>query len=61
MLGLIGLIKNRILEKAPAAKSLFSFLKDSDGVPHDNPKLKAHAEKVFELVSQCKHYSYFIM
>nr|QAX32710.1 leghemoglobin [Glycyrrhiza uralensis] len=38
-----------ILEKAPAAKGLFSFLKDSDGVPHDNPKLKAHAEKVFEL------------
>nr|ABC40722.1 leghemoglobin 6 [Sesbania rostrata] len=39
-----------ILEKAPGAKNLFSFLKDSDGVPKDNPNLKAHAAKVFELV-----------
>nr|QAX32721.1 leghemoglobin [Onobrychis viciifolia] len=39
-----------ILEKAPAAKDMFSFLKDSAGVPQDNPRLKAHAEKVFEMV-----------
>nr|QAX32738.1 leghemoglobin [Astragalus canadensis] len=39
-----------ILEKAPAAKGMFSFLKDSAGVPQDNPSLKAHAEKVFEMV-----------
>ncbi|KAJ1404738.1 Leghemeoglobin, iron-binding site [Sesbania bispinosa] len=39
-----------ILEKEPAAKSLFSFLKDSDGVPQNNPSLQAHAEKVFGLV-----------
>ncbi|KAK2377024.1 leghemoglobin [Trifolium repens] len=41
-----------ILEKAPAAKGMFSFLKDSAGV-QDSPKLQAHAEKVFGLV----HYS----
>nr|QAX32741.1 leghemoglobin [Astragalus canadensis] len=39
-----------ILEKAPAAKDMFSFLKDSAGVPQDDPRLKAHAEKVFEMV-----------
>ncbi|AES98239.1 leghemoglobin Lb120-1 [Medicago truncatula] len=38
-----------ILEKAPAAKGLFSFLKDSAGV-QDSPQLQAHAEKVFGLV-----------
>nr|QAX32757.1 leghemoglobin [Ononis spinosa] len=37
-----------ILEKAPAAKDLFSFLKD--GVK-DSPSLQGHAEKVFGLVS----------
>ncbi|XP_027365674.1 leghemoglobin-like [Abrus precatorius] len=36
-----------ILEKAPAAKNMFSFL--SDGVDPNNPKLKAHAEKIFQL------------
>nr|QAX32758.1 leghemoglobin [Ononis spinosa] len=36
-----------ILEKAPAAKDLFSFLKN--GV-QDSPQLQAHAEKVFGLV-----------
>lgn len=41
----------RILEKAPEAKAMFSFLKDSDGVPKDNLDLEAHCEKVFELVS----------
>nr|ABB13622.1 leghemoglobin [Astragalus sinicus] len=39
-----------VLEKAPAAKDLFSFLKNSDGVPKNNPALQAHAEKVFGLV-----------
>ncbi|GAU42435.1 hypothetical protein TSUD_247770 [Trifolium subterraneum] len=39
-----------ILEKAPAAKDLFSFLKGSAGV-QDSPKLQAHAGKVFGLVS----------
>ncbi|KAJ1435818.1 Leghemeoglobin, iron-binding site [Sesbania bispinosa] len=38
-----------ILEKVPAAKDMFSFLKDSDGIPHNNPNLEAHAEKVFDL------------
>ncbi|XP_058738407.1 leghemoglobin-1-like [Vicia villosa] len=38
-----------ILEKAPAAKDMFSFLKDSAGVQH-SPTLQAHAEKVFGLV-----------
>nr|prf hemoglobin,leg [Glycine max] len=37
-----------ILEKAPAAKDLFSFLANpTDGV---NPKLTGHAEKLFALV-----------
>lgn len=40
----------RILEIAPAAKDMFSFLRDSDEVPHNNPKLKAHAVKVFKMV-----------
>nr|AAA32659.1 leghemoglobin [Medicago sativa] len=37
-----------ILEKAPAAKGMFSFL-DSAGV-QDSPKLQSHAEKVFGMV-----------
>ncbi|TKY51727.1 Leghemoglobin C2 [Spatholobus suberectus] len=36
-----------ILEKAPAAKDLFSFL--ANGVDPNNPKLTAHAEKLFGL------------
>ena len=40
----------RILEIAPAAKDMFSFLRDTDEVPHNNPKLKAHAVKVFKMV-----------
>ncbi|XP_042015150.1 non-symbiotic hemoglobin 2-like isoform X1 [Salvia splendens] len=39
-----------ILEIAPAAKGMFSFLKDSDEIPQNNPKLKAHAVKVFKMV-----------
>nr|P09187.1 RecName: Full=Leghemoglobin-1; AltName: Full=Leghemoglobin I [Medicago sativa]CAA31750.1 unnamed protein product [Medicago sativa] len=38
-----------VLEKAPAAKGLFSFLKNSAEV-QDSPQLQAHAEKVFGLV-----------
>lgn len=40
----------RILEIAPAAKGMFSFLKDTDEIPQNNPKLKAHALKVFKMV-----------
>ncbi|KAL2921529.1 Non-symbiotic hemoglobin 2 [Bienertia sinuspersici] len=39
-----------ILEIAPAAKDMFSFLRDSDEIPQNNPKLKAHAVKVFKMV-----------
>nr|pir leghemoglobin c2 - soybean [Glycine max] len=39
---------NSILEKAPAAKDLFSFL--ANGVDPTNPKLTGHAEKLFALV-----------
>ncbi|KEH43344.1 leghemoglobin Lb120-1 [Medicago truncatula] len=39
-----------ILDKAPAAKGMFSFLKDSNEVPQDNPSVNAHAEKVFGMV-----------
>jgi len=42
--------KNSILEKAPAAKGMFSFLKDTTGI-QDSPQLQAHASKVFEMVS----------
>ncbi|CAJ1976634.1 unnamed protein product [Sphenostylis stenocarpa] len=38
-----------ILEKAPAAKNLFSFL--ANGVDPSNPKLTAHAEKLFGLAT----------
>ncbi|KAK9126550.1 hypothetical protein Scep_015396 [Stephania cephalantha] len=41
-----------ILEIAPAAKGMFSFLKDSDEIPHNNPKLKAHAIKVFKMTCE---------
>ncbi|KAM6584331.1 hypothetical protein CsatB_011333 [Cannabis sativa] len=41
-----------ILEIAPAAKNMFSFLKDSDEVPQNNPKLKAHAVKVFKMTCE---------
>ncbi|KAH6806392.1 hemoglobin 2 [Perilla frutescens var. frutescens] len=42
--------QSSILEIAPAAKNMFSFLKDSDEIPQNNPKLKAHAVKVFKMV-----------
>ncbi|KAK7341523.1 hypothetical protein VNO80_24455 [Phaseolus coccineus] len=38
---------NKILEIAPAAKQLFSFLKDSNVPLEENPKLKPHAMAVF--------------
>ncbi|OIT04609.1 PREDICTED: non-symbiotic hemoglobin 2 [Nicotiana attenuata] len=41
-----------ILEIAPAAKNMFSFLKDSDEIPQNNPKLKAHAVKVFKMTCE---------
>nr|QAX32723.1 leghemoglobin [Onobrychis viciifolia] len=39
-----------ILEKVPIAKDMFSFLKDCDGIPLNNPTLEAHAEKIFEMI-----------
>ncbi|KAI5648525.1 hypothetical protein M9H77_34530 [Catharanthus roseus] len=41
-----------ILEIAPAAKGMFSFLKDTDEIPENNPKLKAHALKVFKMTCE---------
>ncbi|KAK3021163.1 hypothetical protein RJ639_045875 [Escallonia herrerae] len=41
-----------ILEIAPAARSMFSFLRDSDEIPQNNPKLKAHAVKVFKMTCE---------
>ncbi|XP_027115640.1 non-symbiotic hemoglobin 2-like [Coffea eugenioides] len=41
-----------ILEKAPGAKDLFSFLRDTDEIPQNNPKLRAHAAKVFRLTCE---------
>ncbi|CAK9176847.1 unnamed protein product [Ilex paraguariensis] len=40
-----------ILEIAPTAKNMFSFLEGTDEIPHNNPMLKAHALKVFKMVS----------
>ncbi|KAK1314076.1 Non-symbiotic hemoglobin 2 [Acorus calamus] len=41
-----------ILEIAPAAKNMFSFLKDSEEIPKNNPKLKVHAVKVFKMTCE---------
>ncbi|KAL5722630.1 Anaerobic nitrite reductase hb2 [Ranunculus cassubicifolius] len=41
-----------ILEIAPAAKGMFSFLKDTEEIPQNNPKLKAHAVKVFKMTCE---------
>ncbi|KAF2318443.1 hypothetical protein GH714_007703 [Hevea brasiliensis] len=41
-----------IIEVQPAAKDMFSFLRDSDEIPQNNPKLKAHAAKVFKLTCE---------
>lgn len=47
----------RIFEIAPAAKQMFSFLRDSgDDVPLENhPKVKAHAVTVFVMASKNTH------
>uniref|UniRef100_A0A0E0DTY1 Globin domain-containing protein n=1 Tax=Oryza meridionalis TaxID=40149 RepID=A0A0E0DTY1_9ORYZ len=47
----------RIFEIAPAAKQMFSFLRDSgDDVPLENhPKLKSHAVTVFVMASKKAH------
>ncbi|KAF8021213.1 hypothetical protein BT93_G1599 [Corymbia citriodora subsp. variegata] len=42
----------RIMEVAPEAKNMFSFLRDSDEIPQNNPKLQAHAMKVFKLTCE---------
>ncbi|OAY45810.1 non-symbiotic hemoglobin 2 [Manihot esculenta] len=41
-----------ILEIAPAAKDMFSFLRESNEIPQTNPKLKAHAVKVFKMTCE---------
>ncbi|XVF23467.1 hypothetical protein REPUB_Repub13aG0041400 [Reevesia pubescens] len=41
-----------ILEIAPAAKNMFSFLRDSEEINHNNPELKAHAVKVFKMTCE---------
>ncbi|KAF3778986.1 Non-symbiotic hemoglobin [Nymphaea thermarum] len=40
----------KIFEIAPSAKKMFSFLRDSDLPPEQNPKLKPHALSVFAMV-----------
>ncbi|CAK9316998.1 unnamed protein product [Citrullus colocynthis] len=42
----------QILEIAPAAKGMFSFSRDSEEIPQNNPKLKAHALKVFKMTCE---------
>ncbi|KAI7753050.1 hypothetical protein M8C21_016805 [Ambrosia artemisiifolia] len=42
----------QVLEIAPSSKRLFSFLKDTDEIPQNNPKLKAHAVKVFKMTCE---------
>ncbi|KAH1158787.1 hypothetical protein GLYMA_11G121700v4 [Glycine max] len=42
----------KILEIAPAAQQLFSFLKDSTVPLEENPKLKPHAMAVFVMVTK---------
>ncbi|KAI3809232.1 hypothetical protein L1987_25202 [Smallanthus sonchifolius] len=44
----------QILEIAPAAKGLFSFLKDTDEIPQNNPKLKSHAVQTCEAAIQLR-------
>jgi len=49
----------RILEIAPAAKQLFSFLKDSNVPLEENPKLKPQAMAVFVMVILSLHSFHF--
>ncbi|KAE9617597.1 hypothetical protein Lalb_Chr03g0037031 [Lupinus albus] len=44
-----------VVEIAPAAKDLFSFLRGSNEIPHNNLDLQAHGVKVFKLVSAIQH------
>ncbi|KAK7268483.1 hypothetical protein RIF29_21182 [Crotalaria pallida] len=39
-----------VVEIAPPAKDLFSFLKGSNEIPENNPDLQAHAGKIFKLI-----------
>ncbi|KAK9061308.1 hypothetical protein SSX86_018488 [Deinandra increscens subsp. villosa] len=41
-----------ILEIAPEVKGLFSFLKDTNEIPKNNAKLRAHAVIVFKMVCE---------
>lgn len=43
---------SKILEIAPAAKEMFSFLRDSNVPLDQNPKLKTHAVAVFNMTCQ---------
>ncbi|XP_028763938.1 non-symbiotic hemoglobin 2-like [Neltuma alba] len=38
-----------IVEIAPVAKDMFSFMRDSDEIPQNNPLLQAHAMRVFKM------------
>ncbi|XP_052177370.1 LOW QUALITY PROTEIN: hemoglobin-2-like [Diospyros lotus] len=42
----------RIFEIAPSAKKLFTFLRNSDVPPEQNPKLKPHATTVFVMTCE---------
>ncbi|KAA8545928.1 hypothetical protein F0562_020621 [Nyssa sinensis] len=42
----------KIFEIAPSAKNLFTFLRDSDVPPEQNPKLKPHAVTVFVMTCE---------
>ncbi|GAU35846.1 hypothetical protein TSUD_63350 [Trifolium subterraneum] len=46
----------KIFEIAPAAKQLFSFLKDSNVPLDQNPKLKSHAMYVFTMKLGATHF-----
>ncbi|TYI97503.1 hypothetical protein E1A91_D01G148000v1 [Gossypium mustelinum] len=37
---------------SPGAKNMFSFLRESEEIPQNNPKLKAHAVKVFKMTCE---------
>ncbi|KAI4352653.1 hypothetical protein L6164_006884 [Bauhinia variegata] len=41
-----------IMEIAPEVKEMFSFLRDYDKIPQDNPDLRAHAVKVFKMTCE---------
>ncbi|KAA3466503.1 non-symbiotic hemoglobin class 2 [Gossypium australe] len=47
-------LQQKILEIAPGAKNMFSFLRESEEIPQNNPKLKAHAVKICESAIQLR-------